>query len=76
MTNTYYPPLPRQKKTLQKETTQIILVRPKLQYACSAWDLQAALERVQAMCMVYSVDYTDFRHNHSVLLLLEKYRSH
>ena len=74
------PSPPPKKKTLQKETTHTILVRPKLQYACGAWDLpdqkdKAALERVQAMCMVYSVDSTDFRHKNSGLLLLEKYRS-
>ena len=31
-----------------------------------------------AMCMVfnYSVDFTDFRHKNSILLLLEKHRSY
>ena len=81
MTNKYYPPPPPPpRKKLYGKKPHIILVRPKLQYDCGAWDLpdqkdKAALERVQAMCMVYSVDSTDFRHKNSGLLLLEKYRS-
>ena len=87
MTKMHYPPTPPPppppptKKTFT-ERNHIILVRPKLQYACSAWDLhdqkdKTALERVHAMCMVfnYSVDSTDFRHKNSILLLLEKHRS-
>ena len=74
------PSPPPQEKNFTERNHTHHTCEPKLQYACGAWDLpgqkdKAALERVQAMCMVYSVDSTDFRHKNSGLLLLEKYRS-